>query len=144
MRMMHRRHRFGLVGLLALLMGILPTSVLSSYFASECGMPCCEAPEPEDSCCASSSAEPAFAPATDTAACPCEIAPTPTPDFHGVASAKAEKPASWVAVLVTAPTWGLVPSFEAKVLPATGLRGPPLAALRATSPTRAPPFSTFA
>ncbi|MCC7435334.1 MAG: hypothetical protein IT363_11670 [Methanoregulaceae archaeon] len=142
--MMHRRNRFGLVGLLALLMGLVPTSVLSSYFKAECGMPCCADPEPAVSCCAGGSAEPALAPAPDTASCPCEIAPSPSPDIHGVVAAQAETPTSWVVILADVPSWRFIPTVTEVALPATGLRGPPSAALRASPPTRAPPFSWVA
>jgi len=143
MRMMHRRTRFGIVGILALLMGLLPTSVLSSFFKSECGMPCCEEKPAVTSCCAGSVEEGLTATPT-TAECPCEIAPAPVNGDHGVVASKQESPSQWSAVLVKAPSWAGSDRLAEASLPATGLRGPPLAALRASPLTRAPPDSSFA
>lgn len=143
MMLMHRRHRYGLIGLLALLMGLLPTSVLSSFFKPDCGMACCAEEAPKVSCCVGH-AEEGIAPAPESSSCPCEIAPAPSGEHHGVVAAKTELPTSWSAVLVSMPSWDVIVRFAEVSTPATGLRGPPIAALRASPHTRAPPFSRVA
>jgi len=124
-------------------MGLLPTSVLSSFFKSECGMPCCEEKPAVTSCCAGGS-EKGYAANTEAAKCPCEIAPAPAGDHHSVVATKVEMPTGWSAILTNVPTWNVSIAVSEAHLPSTGLRGPPLAALRASPLTRAPPFSSFA
>lgn len=141
--LMHRRTRFGFIGILALLMGLIPTSVLSSFFKSECGMPCCAEKPAVVSCCAGLE-EKGYAANPEASTCPCEIAPTPSGDHHSVVASKVEMPTSWLAILTYVPTWNVSVIVSEAQLPSTGLRGPPLAALRASPLTRAPPFSSIA
>lgn len=141
--LMHRRTRFGLIGIFALLMGLVPTSVLSSFFKSECGMPCCAEKPAVTSCCAGSQEE-GYGAKPDSTECPCEIAPAPAEDHQSVVATKVEMPTSWLAILAYVPTWNVSVTVSEAHLPSTGLRGPPLAALRASPLTRAPPFSSIA
>lgn len=141
--LMHRRTRFGLVGIFALLLGLLPTPVLSSFFKSECGMPCCEEKPAVTSCCAGLE-EKGYAANPEASKCPCEIAPAPAGDHHGLVATKVETPTHGLAVLASVPTWNVSITVSEAHLPSTGLRGPPLAALRASPLNRAPPFSSIA